>query len=292
MRIALGTVQFGLPYGIANQTGQVAQSEAKAMLQLAAANSIDTLDTAIAYGESEICLGEAGVQSFDVVTKLPAIPASCHDVNRWVREQVGLSLCRLNLTRVYGLLLHRSDDLLGSNGAILWHALEELRDVGFVQKIGVSVYAPSEIEAVSSLYKVDLVQAPFNIVDRRLSTSGWLDRLKSKGVEVHTRSAFLQGLLLMSARSLPQEFSRWNVLFGRWHQWLAAGNHSALQACLAFLLGFPQVDRVVVGADSLRQLQQIIDFSNLDLTDTLPDLGSDDEMLINPARWAEIRSLA
>lgn len=213
MRIALGTVQFGLPYGIANQTGQVARSEAKAMLQLAAANSIDTLDTAIAYGESETRLGEAGVQSFNVVTKLPAIPASCHDVNGWVREQVGLSLCRLDLTRVYGLLLHRSDDLLGNNGAMLWHALEELRDVDLVQKIGVSVYAPSEIEAVTSLYKVDLVQAPFNIVDRRLSTSGWLDRLKSKGVEVHTRSAFLQGLLLMSRTAIPPKFSSWNPLW-------------------------------------------------------------------------------
>jgi aryl-alcohol dehydrogenase-like predicted oxidoreductase len=283
-------VQFGLPYGIANQTGQVTRSEAKAMLQLAAANGVDTLDTAIAYGESEICLGEAGVQSFSVVTKLPAIPASSHDVHGWVREQVALSLCRLGLPRVYGLLLHRSDDLLGSKGAMLWHALEELRDMGLVQKIGVSVYAPSEIEAVTNLYKVDMVQAPFNIVDRRLSTSGWLDRLKSKDIEVHTRSVFLQGLLLMSAQSLPHEFSRWSTLFGRWHQWLAAGNHSALQSCLAFPLGFSQVDRVVVGADSLRQLQQIIDFSNLAISGTLPDLGSDDDMLINPARWAEIRS--
>lgn len=289
MRIALGTVQFGLPYGIANQTGQVARSEAKAMLQLAAANGIDTLDTAIAYGDSETCLGEAGAQGFDVVTKLPAIPVSSPDIGEWVREQVSLSLRRLGLGRVHGLLLHRSADLLGKDGAALWHALQALRSAGVVGKVGVSVYSPSELEAICGRFDVGLIQAPFNLVDRRLSTSGWLDRLKGKGVEVHTRSAFLQGLLLMPAQSLPPGFLRWNDLFGRWHQWLAAGNRSALQACLAFPLGFPQVDRVVVGVDSQRQLQQIIDFSNLALAGTLPDLGSDDEMLINPACWAEIR---
>lgn len=289
MRIALGTAQFGLPYGIANQTGQVARSEVKTMLQFAAANGIDMLDTAIAYGESETCLGETGIHGFSLVTKLPAVPSSLHDVREWVREQIGLSLRRLGIANIYGLLLHRPADLLGSNGPTLWHAVEELRDMGLVQKIGVSVYAPSEIEAVTSQYKVDLVQAPFNIVDRRLSTSGWLDRLKGKGVEVHTRSAFLQGLLLMPAPSLPPEFSRWNDLFERWHQWLATGNRSALQACLAFPLGFPEVDRVVVGADSLLQLQQIVEFSNLALAGTLPDLGSNDEILINPARWAELR---
>jgi aryl-alcohol dehydrogenase-like predicted oxidoreductase len=290
VRIALGTVQFGLPYGIANQTGQVARSEAKAMLQLAATNGIDTLDTAIAYGESETCLGEAGVQGFDVVTKLPALPASIPDVGLWVREQVSLSLRRLGLSRVRGLLLHRSADLLGKDGASLWHALQALQSTGVVGKVGVSVYSPTELEAVCGRFDVGLIQAPFNLIDRRLSTSGWLARLKSKGVEVHTRSAFLQGLLLMPALSLPPRFSRWNDLFGRWHQWLAAGNQSALHACLAFPLGFPQVDRVVVGADSRQQLQQIIDFSNQTLRGALPDLGSDDEVLINPARWAEIRS--
>ena len=91
-RLALGTVQFGLCYGIANQAGQVTRPEAKGMLQLALANGIDTLDTAIAYGNSEICLGEAGTQGFRVVTKLPAMPDDCADVGAWVKLQVSASL--------------------------------------------------------------------------------------------------------------------------------------------------------------------------------------------------------
>jgi aryl-alcohol dehydrogenase-like predicted oxidoreductase len=290
VRVALGTVQFGLPYGIANQTGQVGRPEAQAMLQLAATSGIDTLDTAIAYGESETCLGEAGVQAFKVVTKLPAIPESSLDVGAWVREQLGLSLRRLGLSSVHGVLLHRSADLLGNDGPALWHAMEALRGEGLIRKIGVSVYAPSELEAVTSRYRIGLVQAPFNIIDRRLSTSGWLDRLKNDDVEIHTRSAFLQGLLLVPATSLPQKFFRWERLFGRWHQWLSAENISAVQASLSFPLSYPQIDRVVVGADGVRQLQQIIDFSDRTATAGFPDLESEDEVLINPARWAELRS--
>ena len=139
-RLALGTVQFGLPYGIANQAGQVSRTEANAMLQLALANGIDTLDTAIAYGDSETCLGEVGSQGFRVVTKLPALPDNCADIGDWVQQQVNASLSRLGVVEVYGLLLHRSEQLLGSNGVELYQALQALKDNGQVQKVGVSIY--------------------------------------------------------------------------------------------------------------------------------------------------------
>src|SRR3990172_7552207 len=111
-RLALGTAQFGLPYGIANQGGQVKRSAAKAMLQLAAANGIDILDTAISYGESETYLGEAGTQGFKLVTKLSAVPNGCADVSGWVQEQLVASLSRLGVSAVYGLLLHCPQQLL------------------------------------------------------------------------------------------------------------------------------------------------------------------------------------
>src|SRR3989338_1375415 len=196
MRLAIGTAQFGLHYGIANQGGQVTRSAAKAMLQLAAENGIDTLDTAIAYGESETCLGEVGTQGFKLVTKLPAVPDDCADVSGWVQEQVAASLARLGVNVVYGLLLHRPEQLLRSEGKALYHTLQNLKETGQVQKVGISIYAPSELEVLTKQYCFDLVQAPFNLVDCRLHTSGWLKRLKDEGVEIHTRSAFLQGLLL------------------------------------------------------------------------------------------------
>ena len=287
MRLALGTVQFGLPYGIANQDGQVTRPVAKAMLQLAAANSIDTLDTAIAYGESETRLGEVGTQGFKLVTKLPAVPDGCTDVNGWVKEQVAASLSRLGVSAVYGLLLHRPQQLLESSGETIYQVLQELKKTGQVQKVGVSIYAPSELEALSQ-YRFDLVQAPFNLVDRRLHTSGWLQRLKNNGVEIHTRSAFLQGLLLMPQSTIPVKFAAWAGLWSKWHDWLAHHTASAVQACLAFPLSFPEIDRVVVGADNVSQLEKIISAVASIAPVDLPDLHCDAEDLINPARWPQL----
>lgn len=287
-KLALGTVQFGLPYGIANQAGQVSRAEAKTMLQLAAANSIDTLDTAIAYGESEICLGEVGSQGFRLVTKLPEVPDGCTDVSAWVKEQLDESLARLNVSSLYGLLLHRSEQLLGNHGPALYRTLQKLKETGQVQKLGVSIYAPSELDRLIPHYRFDLVQAPFNLVDRRLQTSGWLRRLQHEGVEIHTRSAFLQGLLLLAYVERPDKFSPWNNLWQKWHGWLADHKVSALQACLALPLSFPEIDRVVVGADSELQLAQILCAANTQLNFSLPDLSCVDENLINPAYWSRL----
>ena len=167
MRLALGTVQFGMPYGIANKSGQVPRCEVKAILQQAAVNGIDTLDTAIAYGESETCLGKVGVRDFKIVTKLPAVPEGFSDVAVWVKEQVNASLLRLGVNSVYGLLLHHPEQLLKSEGALIYQALQALKEDGLVQKVGVSIYAPSELEMLNTRYHFDLVQAPFNLIDRR-----------------------------------------------------------------------------------------------------------------------------
>ena len=287
-RLALGTAQFGLPYGIANQDGQVTREAAKAMLRLAAANGIDTLDTAIAYGESEACLGEMGTRGFRLVTKLPAVPDDCADVSGWVQGQAAASLSRLGLSAVYGLLLHRPEQLLGPRGKELYQALLNLKEAALVRKVGVSIYAPNELPAITGQYSVDLIQAPFNLVDRRLQKSGWLQRLSDAGVEIHTRSVFLQGLLLIPQAAIPAQFTRWSDLWAKWHRWLARHEVSAIQACLAFPLAFQEVDRVVVGADSVGQLQQIIGVATNALHDDLPDLSCDDINLINPARWSQL----
>jgi aryl-alcohol dehydrogenase-like predicted oxidoreductase len=287
-RLALGTVQFGLSYGIANQAGQVTLPEAKDMLQLALANGIDMLDTAIAYGDSEICLGEAGTQGFKVVTKLPAVPDDCADVSAWVKAQLNESLSRLGVTAIYGLLIHRPEQLLEPYGDELFQALQELKDNGQVQKVGVSIYSPSELVELTQHYRFDLVQAPFNLVDRRLYSTGWMQRLKYNGVEVHIRSVFLQGLLLMAQFGTPDKFSPWDGMWQTWNRWLADYDGSAVQACLAFPLSFPEIDRVVVGADSVNQLAQIVSASNSKPISKLPDLECEDESLINPANWSAL----
>jgi len=291
MRLALGTVQFGLPYGIANRGGRVARSTAAAILALAKRGGIDVLDTAIAYGDSEACLGEVGTDDFRVVTKLPAPPETCTDVATWVWEQAQGSLHRLGQSSVYGLLLHRAQQLAGPDGKTLARALHALKDDGLVRKIGVSIYSPAELDAAMPVCRPDLIQAPFNVVDRRLVTSGWLDRLHGEGVEIHVRSAFLQGLLLMPRADVPQKFSPWNDLWDRWHTWLADHRDmSAVQACLAYPLSFKQIDRVVVGVDTAAQLEQLMVAEAVASAIDLPDLACNDERLINPSHWNSLET--
>lgn len=258
------------------------------MLQLAKIEGIDTLDTAIDYGESETCLGKVGNKDFKLVTKLPAVPDSCIDVSSWIHEQVKQSLMRLGVSSVYGLLLHRSEQLIGKHGKEIYKTLQELKELGQVEKIGVSIYSPSELDALALKYNFDLIQAPFNLVDRRLHASGWLNRLKDDDIEIHTRSAFLQGLLLMNRAAIPAKFELWSELWNKWQEWLTHKQVSAIQACLAFPLAFPEIDRVVVGADSVEQLAQILNAEATPPLDDLPELRCDEEKLINPSYWLKL----
>jgi len=288
-KIALGTVQFGLDYGVSNETGQVSLFEAKRILLVAKENVIDLLDTAIAYGNSEEVLGKAGVDEFRVVTKLPSPIDNQANVTHWATQHVRESLQRLGQKKLYGLLLHRAEDLSGSKGGQLVQALADLKNDGFVQKIGVSIYSPDELDEVYKKIKIDLVQAPLNVVDRRLQSSGWLDRLKDDGVEVHTRSAFLQGLLLMERSKIPLKFSRWSNLWDRWHEELNVQGVSPLAASLAYPLSLEQVDRVIVGVDSAKQLSEILE--SAESANQGPDtsfMRSTDLDLINPSKWGHL----
>lgn len=285
-RLALGTVQFGLPYGIANQSGQVGRDEVKAMLQLAAESGIDMLDTAIAYGESERCLGEVGCGAFKLITKLPCLPEACPDVGSWVADQLAQSLSRLSVGQVYGLMLHRPEQLLSADGEEIFAALLALKKAGKFRKIGISVYSPNDLDALIDNFPIDIVQIPFNLVDRRMHHSGWLKKLKELGIEVHARSAFLQGLLLMSETAIPAKFSPWSDTWRQWHAWLLSHDVGAVEACVAFSLSFSEIDRVVVGADSATQLNEIILAAKKLVSYDFPDLRCDDENLINPARWS------
>jgi len=287
-RLALGTVQFGAPYGVANTGGQVPLEMARSMVQFAATHGINTLDTAIGYGESEEVLGKIGMDGLNVVSKLLPLPASVTDAKAWALREAEASLALLGISQLHGLLLHRSSDLSGPHGAALYKAMRDLQQAGKVHKIGVSIYSPAELDAHEGTYAFDLIQAPFNLVDHRLASSGWLKRLKNQGCEVHVRSAFLQGLLLMPRKAIPAKFAPWSALWDRWHAWLDQYDEDALRACLAYPLSFPEIDRVVVGALDVDQLRQITQAAWQIPIAPFPDLACEEESLINPAKWSAL----
>lgn len=286
MKLALGTAQFGLYYGVSNQTGQVSREEARAILDQAWKAGIRTIDTAIAYGNSEARLGELGVADWQLITKLPEVTLDSPSLEQWLRDSLAGSLDRLGVPAIHGLLLHRPLQLLERNGDALYRQLCKFREEGLVNKIGISVYGHEELDQICPHFPVDLVQAPYNVLDQTLASSGWLDRLHWLGTEVHVRSVFLQGLLLMPSTLRPQKFSRWDGIWRIWHAWLESSGQTALQACVRFVLADSRIAKVVTGIENVKQLQEIIESADSSAALVPETLQTADPDLINPARWS------
>lgn len=288
MKLALGTVQFGLNYGLANSTGQVPIKEAKLIIEKAQKYGMDSLDTAISYGESEMVLGKCRIENWKTTTKLPAVPEYCSNVQQWAQEQIHQSMARLKVTQLHGVLLHRPSQLLEPIGTALFAALQEIKYQGLTRNIGISIYAPDELDVLFDNFSFDLVQAPLNILDRNLIESGWAKRLQDAGVEIHTRSSFLQGLLLIPPSQRPSKFNRWSDVWHVWDLWLNRVRLTPLQACLRYVCNLSSINRIVVGVDSVTQLAQIVEAAEGTLT-SLPEFNNfQDKRLINPTSWNQL----
>ena len=258
-KIALGTVQFGLNYGISNTSGQVPAEEIQKILEFCKKNEIDTLDTAQGYGNSEKVLSQFDLSSFKVITKLIG------------DARLETSLDNLKLSSVYGLMFHRENECNDET----WKLFESYKSQRMVKKIGVSVYTPVILEDLIERYPIEIVQFPMNIVDQ--SFIPLLPKLKEKNIEVHTRSTFLQGLLLME--EIPEYFNPVKDVIS-----------SIPKPRLEYTLNYGKqqinVDKMVLGVTKLQDLEEIfeayskktpeIDYTKFKITD---------EKYINPALW-------
>ena len=285
MKLGLGTVQFGQSYGIANKVGQVNREDVKDILDYAYLSGIDTLDTAISYGESEKVLGDVGVKDWKVISKLPSIPKDCSNIDVWISNQVDLSLKRLEIRFLDGLLLHKPSQLLTPNGKRIWNSLLKLREENKIKKIGFSIYMSEELDILMRDFQPCIVQAPYNIIDRRLADLGWLEKMYQSGIEIHIRSIFLQGLLLFNKKDRPIFFNKWSPVWEKWHKWLAELDLTALEASLSFALDDERIAKVIVGVDGISHLQEILSSLNTPVSDFPEELCEQDPDLIDPTHW-------
>lgn len=289
--LGLGTVQFGLPYGVSNALGKVPPAEVRAILSLAAAQGVGDLDTAADYGDSEAVLGEClpRPHPFRLVTKTSGIrtPRLAEDAIDEVVRHFHRSLQRLGQASVEGLLVHHAGDLLAENGGRFWERLVALRDAGFVRKIGVSVYNPDELRRITAVFAIDLVQLPINVFDQRFLADGFLARVKAAGVEVHGRSVFLQGLLLMEESELPPRLAPLAPAVRAYRDFLRAHALTPMQGALRFAGQIPEVDCWMVGVCGAAQLRELLDARPAADAPRLAfgALAVADEALINPANW-------
>lgn len=308
MRLALGSAQFGLDYGISNTGGQTPPEEVARILRVAYEGGLQCIDTAHLYGSSEKVLGEALRQLdselegpyddeeeaplFLTVSKTPKFSASS------LREADGKALvkaCRQSLkalggSQLYGLLVHDADDLLKPGSEYLYDALYELKDDGLVVNVGASVYDARQIDALMERLPLDLLQVPLSVFDQRLLHSGHLRALNGAGIEIHARSVFLQGVAFFSPDVLPAAVADLRPQVEALHQLAKKFQVSPALLALKFCLAQPEINQVICGVNTAAQLQNLVGWANHPGVAGLPPawwetMAAKDEALINPARW-------
>ena len=282
-RIVLGGAQLGLPYGILNGGETLSREEVARILDTAVDHGIDSIDTAIAYGQSESIIGETSQNRFKIISKLPPLPVDISDVSEWVHSQVQGSLSRLKCTSLDALLLHRPQDLTGAQGAELYAAIGSLMTKKMIHRFGVSIYSPDDLEGLIGTFDIHVVQAPLNVFDRRIL--GVTDQLSALNIEVHARSVFLQGVLIASPKDRPQRFEPWSEHFALFDEWVHSSGVSAMACCLGFALQQPGIAKLVIGTTSAESLDEIMNSIPNSVLEAPTYLQSSVEQLIDPRFW-------
>lgn len=289
-RLALGTAQLGMRYGVANRLGQPPQERAVAILERAIRGGIRCLDTATRYGDAEGVIGlflsdRAPRPPVSVVTKLGAEDAGDGAA---VRAAVAASSVRLGAPPA-AVLLH-DPALLARWRDGIGGALRACKDEGRTSAIGVSVYDPEQFAAALELPGLDVVQAPANVIDRRIERRELLVRAHDSGVRVMLRSPFLQGLLVLEPERYPAWLGRAAVPLHRWWKLCARYRVEPATVALRFVLERTAPAVVVVGCESEEQLDGLLDAANgpdlpRDLVAELETLATEDEKLVDPTGW-------
>lgn len=273
-KLVLGTVQFGLQYGV-NSVGRPSEQAVKGILAEAAKGGISTLDTSSAYGNSEEILGESitSDENFKIVSKYPKGDIS-------VTEMFNSSLKRLNVDNLYGYLLHHFE--VYKNDPKVWDDFIALKESGKVKKIGFSLYSPEELEFIlEKKSPFDMIQIPFNIFDKKFLPL--MKELHEKGVEIHVRSTFLQGLFFKDREALPEKLKPMKKYLLQLDDFSKTTGLSISEIALNYNLQNPYIDGVLIGVDNVSQLQ-----TNLASINEIPidiEIDVKEQELLNPVNW-------
>lgn len=265
MKLCLGTVQQGMEYGVNNQYGKPSLEESLMVFHKAFQSGIDVFDTARAYGDAEIIIGEyfkryKNSEKIRVISKLrPNVfeeGDNYYDVMK--RECLG-SLERMGISKLYGYLLHTPEYV--RNPEIV-EAMIKLKNEGIVENIGVSIYEIEDGEIAIKTGKVDFIQLPFSVFDQRGETTGFLKRAKEAGITIFTRSAFLQGLLYMNENKIPDRVSHAKDVLEDFNQLIEIHGVDRTETLIGFVKNQKYIDYLVFGVDNVEQLEEDIQVFN------------------------------
>lgn len=284
MDLALGTVQFGMLYGIAGGKRLPTDDAIRAILERASELGITVLDTAPSYGDIESRLGMlCNDLNFKFVSKIPALPIMLDDASAAARaiESAQVSHERLG-RKLYALLFHRAEDLFGARGDAIWKAIMEWSSSKNIL-IGVSGYDAVAVKSLVESRRMSIAQLPGNALDQRIGSV--FEKIDFR-VELHLRSAFLQGLLLLPFESAIKLVPAANVALRRWHQWVQSHAMTPLQAALSIVKSFRDVATCLVGVENIGQLEELGGAWDHARPISALELACEDANTIDPRVWS------
>lgn len=285
-RLALGTVQFGVDYGISNTRGKVPREEVFQILECAYLNGVDTLDTAYNYGESEKIIGEfikSTGHGFKVISKLPTGKSG-----EEIEQVLDMSLKNLNTDSVYGYLFHDFNSF--KKDSSLLNTVLQIKETGKISKVGFSLYYPEELQyLIDKKVSFDIIQIPYNIFDQRFAE--YFDQLKKDGVEIHVRSVFLQGLFFLKPEELKDRFIEVRPQITLLNSIAKRLNLTISSLCINFVLNSKYIDKIVIGVDNLSNLKENLDSLSdakkvAQVNKELEGLRIENEQIILPTNWS------
>jgi len=276
--MTLGTVQLGMNYGIANDAGKPDEEKSFSILRTALEGGITVLDTARAYGDSELVIGRFLKQWQGeppaIITKVPTLQGTTpKELERFVTESVERSLERLGVNKLESVMLHGAKDPI-LHGKACADAVKALINQGYTDKVGVSVYTAEDIAGMLQYDIFSLTQVPMSIFDQRLITGGWIDQLKARDYTVYVRSVFLQGLFFLNPDTMTDPILLKHAAPKlRLLRQVAEEEHMTLaQLAIAFIRDCPGVTSLVLGADTPEQVREnLAQFATAPLSQEVTD---------------------
>ncbi len=283
MKLALGTANFGNKYSVLNK--QFQKKDIENLKKVITKFNISLFDTAINYKNSHLLSKFINQKEINFVSKI-----SSNYTKNSLKEQVSIILNEYKSKPIHGILFHNYQDLLTKKGKDVLKFLLKLKKQKKINKIGLSIYDPNELNKIWSFWVPDIVQAPFNVIDQRLYKTNWINKLKKNKIEIHARSCFLQGLLIHynSKKKLYKKFKKWENLFNKWDNWCNENNISKLKASIDFVRGFKNVDYIILGFNNKKELLECISVFKGKRTNIPKIFSCNNKQLIEPKNWCNL----
>ena len=282
MRLTLGTANFLKNYSLIQKDNLNPLYKKKLILK-AKILGIKFIDTSPSYGNAEKIIGKTGVKIFKIITKIPKLPKSkTNNISDWILKNLKNSLKNLNQKKIYALLIHDKSDFMNNKKNYL-EAFNIIKRKDLVEKIGVSLYEAKDLNKIVKYWKPDIVQIPYNIIDRRIQNKKFINVIKKNSIELHVRSIFLKGMLV-NQKVYPEAFNEWRKKINYWFKWCKNKKIKPSTAAFLFVKKNKLIKNIIVGFDKIDQMIEIKKFENSKIK-KFPHIKIHDRLFLNPAKW-------